>query len=657
MKKIYLIVFLNFLHFAIKASNETLVLDEAAKKKGYINAKLKVATQNTDYNINDILKKNTLDFKYLPNNRFFNFGFSAKTYWLKVDIQKRTSEDFVFLIEDASLAEVEFFIVDAQHQLCYQSKSGTLIKPEEKKISNTQIAFLMPIKAGEVYTLYIKARTNGFFTFPAKIELAQQYQKKLQNTHITLGLFYGFAMLLLGFSLIAFITTKKPFLFGFILNIFFSVLAVASYDGVLAYYLPTIYRFTNSPEAFLISLALASSTFLSIYLLNIPKHYLLHKLFVVLSGIYVSNALLTYFNHTWGVYTLIVLLPAYLLVFLGGFFWAYQNKMKIAKYFTIANIALVGLSFLNLITMFDIWANTWWASYGLHTAYMAYISMLSAGIVAKLEDIRKEISYKESQILKEKAKKDLERERNIELAEMIESRTQQLSHQNEELTKLNAELDRFVYSISHELSSPLKSLIGLIQLMKVDNNPNNLNMYLEMQEKSIQRLDSYTKELTGLLRNARIDIQKQSIFFRDLLNDVLKQRKADLGYDKVKKIISIKQEYTFVSDASRLTIMLGNLISNSVQYRREGILSHVKIQIEVLPEKALITISDNGQGIEKQHLENVFVMFYRANEKSQGSGLGLYIVKEIIHKLNGKISMHSEYGVGTIFKLEIPNLA
>jgi len=213
-----------------------------------------------------------------------------------------------------------------------------------------------------------------------------------------------------------------------------------------------------------------------------------------------------------------------------------------------------------------------------------------------------------------------------------------------------------VYSISHELSSPLKSLIGLIQLMKQDNDPDAMAIYLEMQEKSIKKLDLYTKDLTDLLRNARIDIQKQHISFRDLLNQVLNQRKSDLDYDKVKKIISIRQDVPFVSDRNRIAVLLGNMISNSIQYHRVGIQSHLKIQIEVSPEKALITVSDNGIGIGREHLDKIYNMFYRASEKSQGSGLGLYIVKETITKLNGKIDMHSELNVGTIFKIEIPNL-
>ena len=106
----------------------------------------------------------------------------------------------------------------------------------------------------------------------------------------------------------------------------------------------------------------------------------------------------------------------------------------------------------------------------------------------------------------------------------------------------------------------------------------------------------------------------------------------------------------------KVMLILNNIISNSIRYRN-GKDTLVKINVEVTDHKAIVSIADNGRGIGKEHLNNVYKMFYRATDEGAGSGLGLYIVKETMDKLNGSIEIESELGAGTTVKLEIPELS
>jgi signal transduction histidine kinase len=644
-------------HLLARASNDVWVLNEK-NLNSCINKSLKIAEEPTGLLTLDEMLKNTEAFKYPENNPYLHFGLSNDTYWVKAKLLNNTQQtQFVLFIDDPSLGQVEFYMLDSQGRKMNYAKTGTQVVFSQRTFKSSQIAFQFDLPVGEFCQIFLKIKTKSFITIPVYIKDTKIFQEQSLHTHFFLGGFYGLMVLVILYNLLAFLISKEKLLLYFTLSALFFTCTVGTYDGMLATYLPWLHQALNyAPEAFLMSIALALSVIFARMFLNVPNKSQLSYILKVLAGFYFLNTFVSWFNPFLGINVLIGVFPIYLMMAIWGFIWAYKQKVAMARYLMMANLFLVIGAAISLLAMFGNIESPWWNNYGLHIGYVLHIFTISLGITSKLNRMRLEVAQKENQILKEKAKKEFEREKNIELEKIVQERTQKLTQQNEELVKLNAELDRFVYSISHELSSPLKSLIGLIQLMKQDANPESLAIYLEMQEKSIYKLDLYTRELTDLLRNARIDIQKQPIYFRELLNEVLNQRKSDVGYDKVKKIISIKQDVPFASDKNRLAVLLGNLISNSIQYYRAGIQSHLKVQIEVNTEKALITVSDNGQGIGREHLDKVFQMFYRASERSQGSGLGLYIVKETINKLNGKIDMHSEANVGTIFKIEIPNL-
>jgi len=655
--KFYLSILLLTVFTSLQAAKDVLVLNENTLNT-YINPYLRVL-EDKKGEITLEQARQTTDMAVINDVPYFHFGLSNSYFWLRSKIRASSEhQHYVLLIDDPSISFAELYLLDSQGKQIYYGKSGVAVKKQEKAMENIHIAFPLNVEPNKYYEIYLRVQSRSFLNLPITIQKQADFEKSSNQVYFYLGGFYALMLLIILYNFLGFILSKEDLLLYFTLSSVFFTASIATYDGMLSQYAYFLYKWTNkSPDALMISLALAFALIFSKYFLNIPSKTQLSDILKVLTGFYFLNTIVSLVNPFWGINVLIGVLPIYVMMTLWGFIWAYQNKVAMAKNLMTANVFLLLGGVTSLINLLGYAHSPWWANYGVHIGYLCYIITISMGITGRFNKMRLEISYKENQILKEKAKKEIEREKNIELERIVQERTQALTQQNEELVKLNAELDRFVYSISHELSSPLKSLIGLIQLMKQDKDPEGMAIYLEMQEKSIKKLDLYTRELTDLLRNARIDIQKQNISFRELLNEVLNQRKSDLDYDKVKKIISIRQDVPFVSDKNRIAVLLGNMISNGIQYHRTGIQSHLKIQIEVTPEKALITISDNGIGIGREHLDKIFNMFYRASEKSQGSGLGLYIVKETINKLNGKIDMHSELNVGTIFKMEIPNLS
>lgn len=234
-----------------------------------------------------------------------------------------------------------------------------------------------------------------------------------------------------------------------------------------------------------------------------------------------------------------------------------------------------------------------------------------------------------------------------------------LRSQNEELIKINQELDSFVYSVSHDLRAPLRSLLGLLNISKRDGRSRDpiYDQYFEMMEESIHKLDSTLKDILEYSRNARRELNLDRIDFKKLLKGVVSKLEYMQGFDKLN--IEIKFEgdnVPFISDSHRLSVVFSNLLSNAIKYcdpQKER--CELEILVRVLPDEAVITFRDNGIGIHETILPKIFNMFYRGTELSEGAGLGLYIIKETMLKLRGNIDVTSQYGVGTTFKVGIHN--
>lgn len=232
-----------------------------------------------------------------------------------------------------------------------------------------------------------------------------------------------------------------------------------------------------------------------------------------------------------------------------------------------------------------------------------------------------------------------------------------LHEKNDELKKINAELDRFVYSASHDLRAPLTSLLGLVNVAMLENSNPKLNNYLELMKSSVGKLDELISDIIHFSRNARLDIKPEPVHFENLVEETFNNLQYLPSAHSIEPIISVEPYTRFYSDPKRLRILFNNLISNAFRYHDlSKTAPFIKVEVKFEKDQAIALVSDNGKGIHPDHVQSIFEMFYRATEDSQGSGLGLYIVKETIEKLQGSIRVQSIPRQGTTFTILLPNL-
>jgi PAS domain S-box-containing protein len=225
-----------------------------------------------------------------------------------------------------------------------------------------------------------------------------------------------------------------------------------------------------------------------------------------------------------------------------------------------------------------------------------------------------------------------------------------------ELQKVNFELDNFVYHASHDLRSPLRSILGLINILRIETNEKAKQNVVDMIEGSIKRLDNLVMDLLSMSRNNRINDPHVSINFMNEIHYSFTSFYHVADTQNLKISTKVHQPVPFVSDITRIRIVLNNLISNAIKYRSyKRDLSFIHIEVHVNEKEAVFIIGDNGEGISESKQATIFDMFVRASENSEGSGLGLYIVKNVMEKLKGTIHMESKEEVGTKFTVHLPN--
>ena len=224
-----------------------------------------------------------------------------------------------------------------------------------------------------------------------------------------------------------------------------------------------------------------------------------------------------------------------------------------------------------------------------------------------------------------------------------------------ELGKAYEDLDKFAYSVTHDMRGPLLSVQGAIDVARTMTNIDEIKEILEMMDKSVHKLDDFIRNIHEYYNIKRGQLSFTEINFNKIINDLEDIFQISERVNNVKFTNNLSQTGAFKSDETSIKIVLNNLLSNAFKYQRKNAEDKfVVLQIDVNSEAAIISVKDNGIGIHKNYIDNIFTMFFRATSEESGSGFGLYNVKDALTRLGGTIEVASTPNEGTKFKVTIP---
>ncbi|MBC8321877.1 MAG: PAS domain S-box protein [Bacteroidetes bacterium] len=251
---------------------------------------------------------------------------------------------------------------------------------------------------------------------------------------------------------------------------------------------------------------------------------------------------------------------------------------------------------------------------------------------------------------RKKAEKEIKK-LNDELEKRVIQRTAQFE-------EANKELESFVYSVSHDLRAPLRSIMGFAQII-AKRYKENLNeegqKYFGYILEASNNMANLIEDLLQFSRLARTGIEKEQLDLNEVMDSVKQNLHQDITENKAKIILPEKMPIV-KGDQSLLMQIFTNLIQNAIVYHRKGVDPEIVVTIKETPKNMIIKIADNGQGIPEQHHEKIFNIFQRLHSSDDypGTGIGLSIVKKAVNALGGSISLESQVDEGTSFSIILP---
>ncbi len=231
-----------------------------------------------------------------------------------------------------------------------------------------------------------------------------------------------------------------------------------------------------------------------------------------------------------------------------------------------------------------------------------------------------------------------------------------LALKNIELQKAYNELEKFAYSVTHDIRGPLLSILGAVDVAQYIDEIDEIKEMLRLMEKSVKKLDTFILNIHDYYSLKQGELQIKDISFAEVVKDQVENNKITTMMRSINFVTNVAQSESFRTDEMSLKIILNNLLSNAFKYQKKDNANKlVELDIQVKRGVATMQIKDNGIGILEKHLGDIFNMFFRATAEEVGSGIGLYNVKDAVNKINGEIKVTSVFNEGTIFIITIPS--
>ena len=287
--------------------------------------------------------------------------------------------------------------------------------------------------------------------------------------------------------------------------------------------------------------------------------------------------------------------------------------------------------------------------------YLLYeLSKLEGNEKEAMEHLENYVKTKD-EVINTRMLKVIETYESVSQIEKFETEAAIQKEKTEIVEKKNLELDSFFYRVSHDMKGSLNAMTGLdFMSREVIKDPEQIEI-LDQYKSQTKRMGMILDKLIQITRMNHLGNAKEEIDFQRIVDDCIDSYSIHAEYRHVEIIKEIEEGIHYKGEWALVNTIVQNLVENGLKYSsKKGDRPKVSISIVQKPKKIRIQVSDNGQGLSEESKEDIFQMFYQSDSEAPGTGLGLFILKKAVGKLQGTVSLDSELGKGTTFSIFLP---
>lgn len=562
-------------------------------------------------------------------------------YWLKFDFLagEDLTRNKIIEILDFKIDSFELYLPDAEMPGKYTSyKGGDAYPFGKRQYRHKNFVFDFPHYKKGNYTGYMRFKATEVVGLNFAISNISTFLQYSNNEYLILSIFYGVVAAMVLLSLFMYVYLREKSYLFYALYILSLGLYFLTRDGLGFEYLwpghPQLNVYCRPVSVFLV---VFFHVFFVKYYLKLDRHSTSFNnvMYALLAAFPIFAYVL---DHFLGIIPdpLIAASLVFVPLMVFAIRLALQGDIQ-ARFFVIAYLVQF-LGFLIFILAFtDLIGKGMLNFYSINIASAVEIIIFSLALAGKVKQLIRE-------------KEEIKDQANHLLEQKVEERTRELKERNNQL-------DIFVYKASHDIKGPLKSMIGLTNLALTDVEDPVAKEYFEYMRATSARLDYMVSELLRMGKVKDLEVNYSDVTIHKVIAEIISSLKHLPGFERITVGLNISQEFIIKTDETLLYSVFQNIIENAIKYMDyEKTSPFLTIRLEENSATGMVHVyfEDNGLGIPEDRMERIFEMFYKVNDSSSGTGLGLYLTKLTVERLNGKLDLRSEEGKGTTFIITLP---
>jgi signal transduction histidine kinase len=628
-------LFISFIFFSLFLHGQDVFVLKNSSKYYNINGQVLEVFEDTANTFSG-----NMDLESIPFKKTDAFYFSTEnpgsTYWARLILIDSSdfSHRWFFVSYNYSMDSLDMFAYHKNEKIFSEQYRLLTTKLSDKDVAHKNLTLDFPIPKNEPVTVYLKVKNKN----PGQYGFALREHKEFFSASIFeyffFGIFYGGLLMISLYHLSFFFSLRD---FSYLFYSFYIVI-----QGIYMCYRDAtalVFVFPNAPY-------LVESTYPVVMFLLAVSVLLYARFFLELNSYRIFNRLIIAFvilrfpflfiisNYTVGLQWFD--LSAILLAFIFSILSLIQ-KHRTAALFTVSFGVIILGYLINVLWHANIIPGTQVIFYSLYFA-VAIESLLLA--LANAYRLRK---LKEASMLK-----------NV-FEEKVNEGKLKIKHQEELIREKSNDLDMLLYRASHDIKGPLKSIEGLCQVGQLDEKEKNT--YFQRISASSKRLQNILNSLLDIARQNRAEMKVEKVLIYQLVHECIYEHLREYpGFNELEFIIKVPENASIISDKYSLLSIVQNIAENAIKYRDvEKEKSFLSVTLQQTSQYNTLIFEDNGVGVNENYLSKMFQMFYRANsDLPDGAGLGLYIVKQNVERLGGKISFTSREKEFTRIEVKFP---